>query len=337
LRRTKGEVLVDLPPKTEIERACVLAPAQKRLYDALALSLRDSVGRKIAEVGIERAGLNVLTALLRLRQMACEPRLVVPNTRAPSAKRAAFLETVRELVAEGRRALVFSQFVELLRLWRADLDAEGIAYEYLDGSTVDREAVVDRFQKGQAPLFLVSLKAGGSGLNLTAADTVIHCDPWWNPAVEDQATDRAHRIGQERPVTVVRLVAKGTVEEKIGAMKAAKRQLADVIVGAGDGALRGLTEDDVRSLLGDSDEDADDEPEGAPSAPGGDVPRGGPVDVETLREMARRWLAQPGRSQNMFGVRVGMPQAAVSRLVRGLRTAIKAEVAERIRQLDATS
>ena len=338
LRRTKGEVLVDLPPKTEIERACVLAPAQKRLYDALALSLRESVERTIAEVGIERAGLNVLTALLRLRQMACEPRLVVPNTRTPSAKRAAFLETVRELVAEGRRALVFSQFVELLRLWRADLDAEGIAYEYLDGSTQDREAVVDRFQNGQAPLFLVSLKAGGSGLNLTAADTVIHCDPWWNPAVEDQATDRAHRIGQERPVTVVRLVAKGTVEEKIAAMKAAKRQLADVIVGAGNGALRGLTEDDVRSLLGDSDEDADEEAESAPpSAPGSALPGGGPLDVETLRAMARRWLAQPGRSQNMFGERVGMPQAAVSRLVRGVPMAIKAEVAARIRELDGAS
>jgi superfamily II DNA or RNA helicase len=350
LRRTKAEVLVDLPPKTEIERACVLAPAQKRLYDALALTLRQNVEQKIAEVGIERAGLNVLTALLRLRQMACDPRLVDPVSRTPSAKRAAFLEIVRELVAEGRRALVFSQFVELLRLWRADLDAEGIAYEYLDGSTTDREAVVDRFQRGHSPLFLVSLKAGGSGLNLTAADTVIHCDPWWNPAVEDQATDRAHRIGQERPVTVVRLVAKGTVEEKIGALKAAKRQLADVIIGSGAGALRGLTEDDVRSLLGDSGESADaenadgesadgeagDEEPGARPAivlPAGPA-RGGESDLERLRAAARRWLAQPGRSQTMFGERVGMPQTAVSRFVRGAPMSLKAEVAERIRKLD---
>jgi superfamily II DNA or RNA helicase len=337
LRRTKGEVLVDLPPKTDIERACVLSPAQKRLYDALALTLRESVERKIAEVGIERAGLNVLTALLRLRQMACDPRLVDSTTRTPSAKREAFLETVRELVAEGRRALVFSQFVGLLHLWRADLDAEGIAYEYLDGATKDREAVVDRFQGGHSPLFLISLKAGGSGLNLTAADTVIHCDPWWNPAVEDQATDRAHRIGQERPVTVVRLVAKGTVEEKIGALKTVKRQLADVIVGSGNGALRGLTEDDVRSLLGDSDEDADEETDGTPPAAPGDGPRSGESDVDTLREMARRWLAQPGRSQNMFGERVGMPRTAVSRFVRGAPMAIKTEVADRIRRLDGAS
>jgi superfamily II DNA or RNA helicase len=338
LRRTKGEVLVDLPPKTDIERACILSPAQKRLYDALALTLRESVERKIAEVGIERAGLNVLTALLRLRQMACDPRLVDPTTRTPSAKREAFLETVRELVAEGRRALVFSQFVELLHLWRADLDAEGIPYEYLDGATRDREAAVDRFQRGHSPLFLISLKAGGSGLNLTAADTVIHCDPWWNPAVEDQATDRVHRIGQERPVTVVRLVAKGTVEEKIGALKAVKRQLADVIVGSGNGALRGLTEDDVRSLLGDSGDSADEESEAPPPSAPGDGPPGGESDVDNLREMARRWLAaRPGRSQNMFGERVGMPQAAVSRLVRGARMAIKTEVAERIRRLDGAS
>lgn len=256
LRRTKEEVLLDLPPKTEIEHACTLGPAQKRLYDALALTLRESVSKRIAEVGVARSGLNVLTALLRLRQMACDPRLVEKSTRVPSAKREAFLELVRELVAEGRRALVFSQFVELLTLWRADLDAEKIAYEYLDGSTVDRAGAVDRFQRGRAPLFLISLKAGGSGLNLTAADTVIHCDPWWNPAVEDQATDRAHRIGQERPITVVRLVAKGTVEEKIGALKAVKRELAEAIVGAGaGGTLRGLSEDDVRTLLGDVEGD----------------------------------------------------------------------------------
>jgi len=277
LRRTKEEVLADLPPKTEIDRSCVLAPSQKRLYDALALTLRDSVKKKIAEVGVARASLHVLTALLRLRQMAIDPRLVDPTSRVPSAKRAAFLELVRELIAEGRRALVFSQFVELLGLWRADLNAEGIDYEYLDGSTVDRASVVERFQRGRAPLFLISLKAGGSGLNLTSADTVIHCDPWWNPAVEDQATDRAHRIGQDRPVTVVRLVAKGTVEEKIEALKAKKRQLADGIMGGGEGALQGLQEEDIQSLLGDSEGEDGDELEMLAEASDAEAPRKAPA------------------------------------------------------------
>ena len=165
---------------------------------------------------------------------------------------------MRELVAEGRRALVFSQFVELLTLWRRDLEAEGIAYEYLDGSTTKRDVVVARFQEGQAPLFLISLKAGGAGLNLTAADTVIHCDPWWNPAVEDQATDRAYRIGQDKPVTVVRLVARGTIEEKILSLKAKKRELSKVVIGDDARALEGITEEDVRALLGDAEGDGED-------------------------------------------------------------------------------
>lgn len=261
LRRTKAQVVPELPPKTEIDRACVFGPRQKRLYDALALTLRDSVKKRVEKLGLRRSSMSVLTAILRLRQMACDPRLVDPA--APpeaSAKRTAFLELVRELADEGRRALVFSQFVQLLALWREDLDREGIAYEYLDGSSTKREAIVSRFQRGTAPLFLVSLKAGGAGLNLTAADTVIHCDPWWNPAVEDQATDRAHRIGQERAVTVVRLVARGTIEEKIGLLKKKKRDLAAAVVGADAGALRGLDEADVRALLGDVDgEVADDE------------------------------------------------------------------------------
>ena len=197
--------------------------------------------------------------------MACDPRLIDPALPPDSsAKRAAFLDRVRELVAEGRRALVFSQFVELLTLWRKDLDAEGIVYEYLDGSTRDREERVERFQNGNASLFLISLRAGGTGLNLTAADTVIHCDPWWNPAVEDQATDRAHRIGQLRAVTVYRLVARGTVEDSIMTLKTAKRGLADAVIREDAGALRGLSEDDVRALLGnivDAPDESVSEPE----------------------------------------------------------------------------
>jgi SNF2 family DNA or RNA helicase len=264
LRRTKAEVLAELPPKTEIDRVCVCTMHQKRLYDALAHQLRQSVKKKVEQLGLGRCGMSVLTALLRLRQMACDPRLVDPRLMAEtSAKRAAFLELARELAAEGRRALVFSQFVELLSLWRVDLEREGIAYEYLDGSSTDRERIVDRFQNGEAPLFLMSLKAGGAGLNLTAADTVIHCDPWWNPAAEDQATDRAHRMGQRRAVTVVRLVARGTIEDKIALLKRNKRELVASVMGVGDGALRGLSEEDVRALLGDVsgevDRDADDD------------------------------------------------------------------------------
>ncbi|HKQ69257.1 MAG TPA: SNF2-related protein [Polyangiaceae bacterium] len=254
LRRTKDDVLRDLPPKTEVDRLVTLTPEGKRMYDAMAHTLRASLTQSTEKRRLASRSLSVFTALTRLRQMACDPGLLEPRLwTSRSAKREAFLELVRELVAEGRRALVFSQFVQLLTLWRKDLDAEGIAYEYLDGSTTRRDEVVTRFQEGKAPLFLISLKAGGAGLNLTAADTVIHCDPWWNPAVEDQATDRAYRIGQDKPVTVVRLVAQGTIEEKIISLKAKKRELADVIVRNDAGALEGITDEDLRLLLGDAD------------------------------------------------------------------------------------
>ncbi len=268
LRRTKRDVLGDLPAKTEINRSCVFGLRQKRLYDALALTMREAMAKNLEKRGAARTQLTSLTAILRLRQMACDPRLVDPSASPQdSAKRAAFLELVRELVAEERRALVFSQFVELLTLWRADLDEAKVPYEYLDGATSNRDEVVERFQKGSAPLFLVSLKAGGSGLNLTAADTVIHVDPWWNPAAEDQATDRAHRIGQTRPVTVIRLVAEGTIEDKLLLLKEHKRELAGAILDEGDMAgarlTSLLTDEDVALLLGDATvaEEEDDEEE----------------------------------------------------------------------------
>jgi superfamily II DNA or RNA helicase len=235
LRRTKAGVLTDLPPKTEIVRECVFGTRQRKLYDALSIALHEAIGEKERRRKDARTRLSVLTAMLRLRQLVCDPRLIDPSVPADeSAKRLAFLDLVRELVSEDRRALVFSQFVELFTLWRADLDRLGIAYEYLDGATTDRDQAVDRFQNGNAPLFLISLKAGGAGLNLTAADTVILCDPWWNPAAEAQATDRAHRPGQSRPVTVVRLVAEGTIEDKLGLLKEAKKGLADAILEADD-------------------------------------------------------------------------------------------------------
>ncbi len=336
LRRTKGEVLSDLPPKIEVERSCLLGLRQKRLYDALALALREAVRKKIETRGLARSRLSVLTAILRLRQMACDPRLVDPSVPATdSAKRAAFLELVRELVAEGRRALVFSQFVELFTLWRADLDHEKIAYQYLDGASTDREAIVDRFQNGTAPLFLISLRAGGAGLNLTAADTVIHCDPWWNPAVEDQATDRAHRMGQARAVTVVRLVAQGTIEDKIALLKTKKRELALAVIGDGsnEAALDGITDDDVQLLLDGLGVEA-----AAPAA--APVREEEPLvrrfvasrEIDDLRSILKR-IESSGTPRQDLARRVGLPLARVSLLLIGHRVPITTKAAERIRAL----
>jgi superfamily II DNA or RNA helicase len=350
LRRTKREVLTDLPAKEEIDQGCVLGPRQRKLYDALAATLREEVEEKIREQGMAKSGLSILTALLRLRQMACDPRLVDPSLPASaSAKREAFLERVRELVAEGRRALVFSQFVELLTLWRRDLEREGIAYEYLDGRTRDRDAVVARFQNGSAPLFLISLRAGGAGLNLTAADTVIHCDPWWNPAVEDQATDRAHRIGQQRAVTVYRLVARGTLEERIMALKAAKKGLAEAVIREDAGALRGLTAEDVRALLGAVEgEVAEDSHESEPPPPGakpsskrsaeasqkasaeaGERVTG--AALEALARQAQAWLRRTGRLQRDIAEQSGVAQTYISQLVNRRLKSLPAVRAEAIR------
>jgi SNF2 family DNA or RNA helicase len=345
LRRTKGEVLRELPPKTEIDRIVTLARADKRVYDALAHSVRASVAKDLRKRN-GLSSLSVFTALMRLRQMACDPRLVDPRLERDgfeSAKRAAFLELVRELVAEGRRALVFSQFVQLLTLWRQDLDREQIAYEYLDGQTTRRDEVVSRFQEGTAPLFLISLKAGGAGLNLTAADTVIHCDPWWNPAVEDQATDRAYRIGQDKPVTVVRLVARGTIEEKILSLKEKKRELTRAVIGDDARALEGITEDDLRVLLGDADasdddddgEDADDGDDGSKEPSPADVlaTAKGVVDPEfdALVVEVKWWLATTGRPAADLSSIAEIPPPFAARLASGKPFPCSRAVADRIR------
>ena len=338
LRRTKGEVLRELPPKTEIDRIVTLVKADKRMYDALAHSLRASVAKDV-EKRPGLGSLSVFTALMRLRQMACDPRLVdarLEHEGHESAKRAAFLELVRELVAEGRRALVFSQFVQLLTLWRRDLDREGIAYEYLDGQTTKRDEVVARFQGGTAPLFLISLKAGGAGLNLTAADTVIHCDPWWNPAVEDQATDRAYRIGQDKPVTVVRLVARGTIEEKILSLKAKKRELTRAVIGDDARALEGLTEEDVRTLLGDADADEDDEEddETVGQSPTDVLATAKGVldpDFESLVVEVKWWLATTGRVATDLSSIAELPAPFAARLASGKPFPCSRAVADRIR------
>ncbi len=238
LRRLKTDVLAELPPRTEIDLQLELSAGEMALYEALrreAMERLDSEGSKAAP-GHKR--LLLLAEIMRLRRVCCHPRLALPDSDLPSAKLEAFAEIVDELLDNRHKALVFSQFVDHLSLIREHLDRHQIRYQYLDGSTPEpqRRAAVNAFQAGDGELFLISLRAGGAGLNLTAADYVIHMDPWWNPAVEDQASDRAHRIGQERPVTVYRLVAKDTIEERILKLHASKRDLADgLLSGADDG------------------------------------------------------------------------------------------------------
>jgi superfamily II DNA or RNA helicase len=249
LRRTKSQVLEELPPRTEIVQRVELSTEEAAFYEALRRQALESLGEAGEQSPGERQ-IRILAEIMRLRRACCHPRLVLPDSPLPSAKLAAFREIVDELRANGHRALVFSQFVSHLDLLREELDKDGIGYRYLDGSTPvkERQAQVAAFQAGQGELFLISLKAGGVGLNLTAADYVIHMDPWWNPAVEDQASDRAHRIGQLRPVTVYRLVAANTIEEKIVALHGQKRELADSLLEGTETALR-VSADDLLELL----------------------------------------------------------------------------------------
>ncbi|HEY6352745.1 MAG TPA: DEAD/DEAH box helicase [Candidatus Angelobacter sp.] len=251
LRRTKEQVARELPPKTEQTIHCEMEPAQRKLYNELLQHYRASLLTRIQEEGIAKSKIQVLEALLRLRQAACHPGLIDRTRSAdPSAKLDVLLARVQEVLEEGHKALVFSQFTSFLKIVRNRLDAEGIAYEYLDGATRDRQARVDRFQtQPDCRLFLVSLKAGGLGLNLTAAEYVFLLDPWWNPAVEAQAVDRAHRIGQTQHVFAYRLIARDTVEEKVLQLQETKRDLAAAIIGADNRLIRNLRREDLEMLL----------------------------------------------------------------------------------------
>ena len=250
LRRTKEQVAAELPARTEQTLYCDLEPAQRRLYDSLRVHYRASLLGRSASSPSGHSTLQVLEALLRLRQAACHPALVDKTlTDAPSAKLDVLIPRLQELVEDGRQVLVFSQFTSLLALVRARLDPLHLRYEYLDGRTRDREARVRRFQAGESPLFLISLKAGGLGLNLTAAEYVFLLDPWWNPAVEAQAIDRAHRIGQARAVFAYRLIARDTVEEKVLELQQSKRTLADAVVRADASLLREMRREDLELLL----------------------------------------------------------------------------------------
>jgi len=261
LRRTKAQVLTELPPKTEVVLNAELDGPQRDLYESVRLMMEKRVRDELGRRGLARSRIIVLDALLKLRQVCCDPQLVKLARAAAvrsSAKLDLLLELVEELVGEGRRALVFSQFTTMLAIIERELDARHIPWLSITGKTVHRQAIVDRFQTGEVPILLVSLKAGGTGLNLTAADTVIHYDPWWNPAVEAQATDRAHRIGQDQPITVYRLICEGTVEERMLALQAKKSAL---IRGVHDSAERragaglALDEHDIAALLAPIGED----------------------------------------------------------------------------------
>jgi SNF2 family DNA or RNA helicase len=251
LRRTKAQVLTELPEKTEQTVFCEMSTAQRRRYDELRDYYRTSLAQRIQEVGLQRAKIHVLEALLRLRQTACHPGLIdAKRVHESSAKIEALLAQLEAVVAEGHKALVFSQFTSLLAIVRTHLDQQGMVYEYLDGRTRKRQERVTRFQEDpECPLFLISLKAGGHGLNLTAADYVFILDPWWNPAVEAQAVDRTHRIGQTRHVFAYRLICRNTVEEKTLELQQHKRQLADAIISADNSVLRTLSAEDLQLLL----------------------------------------------------------------------------------------
>ena len=251
LRRTKDQVLRDLPPKLEQTLYCELDAKQRKLYDELRDHYRQSLLQRIERDGLARAKIQILEALLRLRQAAIHPGLIdKARIDESSAKLELLLPRLQETMEEGHKIVVFSQFTSMLSIMRTHLDRERVDYEYLDGKTQNREARVARFQNDpKCKLFLVSLKAGGTGLNLTAAQYVFLLDPWWNPAVEAQAIDRTHRIGQTSRVFAYRLIARDTIEEKVLALQNTKRELADAILGADNRVLRTLGKEDLELLL----------------------------------------------------------------------------------------
>ncbi len=251
LRRTKENVASELPEKTEIVQRVELSGAQRDLYETVRLAMHERVREEIAQRGLARSQIVILDALLKLRQVCCDPRLLPKRLqkKAESVKLELLLDMLPQMIAEGRRVLLFSQFTSMLALIEPALGKLGIPFVVLTGQTKDRASAVKRFQAREVPVFLISLKAGGTGLNLTAADTVIHYDPWWNPAVERQATDRAHRIGQTQHVFVYKLIGAGTVEEKIVELQSRKASLAAAIFAEGGSPAARFAAEDVERLF----------------------------------------------------------------------------------------
>jgi len=252
LRRTKDQVAKELPPKTEMVHLVELHSDQKDLYETVRATMDKRVREAIAARGIEQSQIVFLDALLKLRQICCDPRLLPPDF-AAGVRRSAKLDFLKELletlIEEGRRILIFSQFTTMLGLIEEYLIKTSVPYLKLTGGSKDRGKLVEQFQSGEFPVFLISLKAGGTGLNLTAADTVIHYDPWWNPAAEAQATDRAYRIGQDKPVFVHKILCQETVEERIHRLQLEKSKLAEGLLADAD-VVRKLDATMIRELLG---------------------------------------------------------------------------------------
>jgi SNF2 family DNA or RNA helicase len=254
LRRTKQAVAQELPEKTEIVRSIILDGKQRDLYESIRLSMDKKVRDEIRKKGLARSHIMILDALLKLRQVCCDPHLVALD-RAKKVKQSAkmdlLMEMLPEMIEEGRKILIFSQFTKMLAIIENAIQQQHITYSKLTGQTRKRDEAIDYFQNGPAKVMLISLKAGGVGLNLTAADTVIHYDPWWNPAVENQATDRAHRIGQDKSVFVYKLICENTVEDKIIALQQKKQALADNMYGDTGKAQQGplLSAEDLENLL----------------------------------------------------------------------------------------
>ncbi|MBX9835161.1 MAG: DEAD/DEAH box helicase, partial [Burkholderiaceae bacterium] len=253
LRRTKALVAHELPPKIETVVQVQLSGAQADLYETIRLGMEKTVREALASKGLAKSQITILDALLKLRQVCCDPRLLALDAAKKvntSAKLEQLMEMLTEMLAEGRRVLLFSQFTTMLTLIEVELKKRQLPWVKLTGQSQKRDQIIERFTSGEVPLFLISLKAGGVGLNLPQADTVIHYDPWWNPAVEQQATDRAHRIGQTQSVWVLKLVAQGTIEERILALQERKAQLAGGLyseTSPDKGAL--FTESDIAQLL----------------------------------------------------------------------------------------
>jgi SNF2 family DNA or RNA helicase len=251
LRRMKQTVLKELPEKIESRLTAPMTPEQARIYAAWLLKARQEFEQEVDEHGFDKSRIKILAILTRLRQLCCHPSLFIENYTGGSGKMELLVDVVRDAVAANHRLLIFSQFTGLLALIKPMLDSLQVSWHYLDGSTSSQERMhlVNSFNRGDKDVFLISLKAGGAGLNLTGADMVVHCDPWWNPAVEDQATDRAYRIGQKNVVQVFKLVAKGTIEEKILMMQEHKRALIDSLIQPGESFIGKMTEAEIRDLF----------------------------------------------------------------------------------------
>ena len=251
IRRLKQEVLEELPDKMEITMKAQMTPEQERIYRAALERLRPRINALLEEKGADRSRMEVLSAITELREICCHPSLVMNEYRGGSGKEDLLLEILPEMIAGGRRILLFSQFTSMLKLLRVRLEENGYSTLYLDGDTPadERLELAERFNSGEAQIFLISLRAGGYGLNLTGADLVIHYDPWWNPATEEQATDRAHRIGQEKKVQVIRLVTGESIEEQVVELGSRKKALFERLITPGESPVSALSEQEIRALF----------------------------------------------------------------------------------------